>query len=66
MASASSYVLQYDEKSYCPKCGNNVELLCEKLDTRLESTTKKLGAWFYVCFDCRLIAQVGKGEVPRE
>jgi hypothetical protein len=55
------YVLQLDEKSFCPKCGKNVELLCES-----NSFKKTLGPWFYICFDCRLVAEVGKGEVPRE
>ena len=52
----SDYILQYDPKSFCPKCGKNIYLLCRKDNTSLNS-------WHYICWDCRLIAQLGKGEV---
>lgn len=55
----SDYVLQLDEKSICKYCGKYIELLC----TQWVSLRK---AWFYICFDCRKVFQVGKGEVERE
>jgi len=50
----SNYVLQSAEKSHCPKCGSEVDLLCEKdFD----------GPAFYICFNCKVIGHVGKGPV---
>ena len=54
-----SYILQVDEKTFCKYYGKSVELLCHAMAGR--------GSYmFYICFDCRKVFQVGKGEVPRE
>ena len=56
----SRYVLQHAEKSICPKCQKYLELLChEWAGPRRERA-------FYICFDCRVVYEVGKGEVRRE
>ena len=57
----STFVLQIDEKSYCKYCGKNVELLCHDM-----ITVHGTRPMFYICFDCRKVFEVGKGEVPRE
>lgn len=54
------YVIQKAEKSFCPKCNKSVDLLCRK-DGDNENFP-----WFYICFDCKLVAEVGRGEVERE
>jgi len=55
----SEYLLQADEKSFCPVCRKPVCLLCRR-DGRTRGWP-----WFYICFGCQLVAQVGEGEVPR-
>lgn len=51
------YVLQLAEKSHCKDCGSVVSLLI-KYDGN--------GPAFYVCWQCKTVAQVGKGLVlPR-
>lgn len=53
------YVVQNDSRSTCRHCGEPVDLLCDSA-----GNTRK--AWFYVCWSCKVIAQVGVGEVQRE
>lgn len=55
----SNYIIQRAEKSHCPNCGMTVDLLA-----RRDSNNKV--PWFYICWSCRLIAEVGRGEVIRE
>jgi hypothetical protein len=55
----SSYVIQTDEKTKCPKCGNSVRLLAPYW-------LKRRPVMFYICFLCYLVVEVGKGEVPKE
>lgn len=55
----STYILQLDEKSFCPKCGKPVDLLAT-----IELFHKK--PWFYICWACHHVAQVGVGPVERE
>ena len=56
----SPYILQRDEKTYCPKCGASVDMLCR-------NDGKHYGwPWFYICWQCKLVAHVGKGEVLRD
>lgn len=54
--SASNYVIQIADKSFCPTCTKNLHLLC-----RIDGTTR--APWFYICFDCKVVAEVGKGIV---
>jgi hypothetical protein len=55
----SEYIIQNDEKSFCPKCAKPLDLLCER-NPRI-----RLKDWFYICWDCKLIAQVGAGPAER-
>lgn len=55
----SNYVLQLDEKSFCPQCEKPVDLLCDN-----EGNVRK--PWFYICWACKTVAQVGVGPVGRE
>jgi hypothetical protein len=57
MTRKSNYVIQKAEKSFCPGCHESVTLLCQ----RDGKTTGH--PWFYICFDCKMIAEVGKGPV---
>lgn len=52
----SSYELIATEKSFCPSCNNNLELL------RLDDPTKPQ---FFICFNCKFIGEVGVGPVNR-
>jgi hypothetical protein len=51
----SRYVLQDDDKTFCPVCHGQVKLLC-----RLDG---KMKPWFYICFKCAEIAELGRGRV---
>jgi hypothetical protein len=55
MKSQSNYVLQPDKKSFCPYCQADVVLLC-----REDGNNRK--PWFYICFICKVVMEVGKGE----
>lgn len=55
----SPYIIQKDEKSRCPNCSEYVDLLCR------EDGNNNF-PWFYICFNCDQVFQVGKGEVRRE
>jgi uncharacterized protein with PIN domain len=52
------YIIQHTTKSHCPHCKGEVELL-----TREEPV--KQGPMFYICWPCKLIAQIGHGEVRK-
>ena len=55
----SAYIIQKDIKSHCNNCNETVDLLCrEDGDVTFP--------WFYICFNCDKVFQVGKGEVVRE
>lgn len=60
---ASNYILQKTTKSFCPKCHKNVDLLCT--DEEMLPALKH-NHWFYICWNCKLVAEVGKGEVFRD
>jgi hypothetical protein len=60
MPRTSRYVIQFTEKSLCPKCSARVKLLCHQLG----SMTAR--AAFYICFSCAHVSQVGVGPVPEE
>jgi hypothetical protein len=60
MAKRSAYVVQRDGKSFCPKCRQALDLLC-----RRDGQVKR-APWFYICWVCMAITEVGKSEVPRE
>lgn len=58
---ASAYILQPSDKTLCPSCKTHVDMVATrsgKLDGR--------HPWFYVCWTCRAITQVGVGPVLRE
>jgi len=54
MSRLYKYMRIKTEKSFCPHCSRNVELLC---------SDAKNSPMFYICWDCKLIAEVGIGEV---
>jgi DNA-directed RNA polymerase subunit M/transcription elongation factor TFIIS len=56
------YILQTAHKSHCDQCGETLALLCEG-DPRL---TLEDFTWFYICFKCQRISQVGVGLVRDE
>lgn len=58
MSQENPYVMQYDEKSFCKKCGKNVELL-------VQENPVPHRPMFYICFHCMDVAEVGVGEVKR-
>ena len=51
----SKYIIQAAEKSFCPICHSTTTLLCRK-----DGNNKH--PWFYICFVCKTVLQVGKGE----
>ena len=59
MDSNSTYVLQDASKTRCPDCQEYVKLLCREDGSRR-------WPWFYICFNCSFITEVGKGRIPRE
>lgn len=52
----SNYVLQLADKTSCPECHEHVHLLCRR-------DGKNDVPWFYVCWWCENIYEVGKGRV---
>ena len=55
----SNYVVQGTTKSVCPACASPVDLLCPKSGNTFKP-------WFYICWLCKSITQVGVGPVIRE
>lgn len=53
------YLLQDSPKTHCKGCDNSVTLLCE--DDKLSVNALP---WFYICWVCKRVFQVGKGEIP--
>lgn len=51
----TNYVLTETIDTRCPQCGRRPMLLCNPGSG---------SPAFYICFDCRQAAQVGKGPVP--
>lgn len=67
-----NYTTYHTEKSFCPGCNKTVLALSADIDD-LELVIQDLVEEehpqypsFYICFDCRRIFQVGKGEVKVE
>ena len=52
----STYVVQQESTAICPMCGQRMYLLCDR-----KGNSKK--PWFYICWTCRNIVQVGIGPV---
>ena len=52
----SNYVLQLDSKTTCYNCHSNVSLLCDQ-----ECSPGK--PMFYICWNCKVVAESGKGVV---
>jgi hypothetical protein len=60
MMAKSPYVVQPDGHTMCPSCHKHVDLLCEEFPPR------RLRPWFYICWNCKTIVQLGVGPVRRE
>lgn len=56
MNNKSEYVIQKTEKSFCVNCRSNLHLLCHE-------DMKKGEPAFYICFTCKSVREVGKGEI---
>lgn len=56
----SKYVIQIVPNTRCPNCNQPVDMLC-----RADGTASHW-PWFYICWHCDLILEVGKGEVKRD
>jgi hypothetical protein len=54
----SHWVVQKAENTTCSTCTYTVDLLC-----RVDGVMKQA---FYICWECKAVAQVGVGPVPRE
>jgi len=54
---ASNYIIQATQSSYCPNCNNLVYLLCDKDGRQCPS--------FYICWNCKFVAEIGKGPVQK-
>lgn len=57
------YVIQKTNKSFCYKCNKKVDLLASD---NLTSDNLREDAMFYICWNCKTVAQVGVGPVKRE
>jgi hypothetical protein len=55
----STYVVQPSPDSRCPMCNQYLQLLCDR-----KGNIRK--PWFYICWSCRNITQVGIGPVEEE
>lgn len=55
----SKYVTQVTERSVCPICNKHLTFLCH-------ARTVEGQPMFYICWNCRTVAEVGKGPVPQE
>jgi hypothetical protein len=53
---ADEYHLVECDKSFCPTCGEKAMLLCSDLVTPA----------FYICWNCRMVAEVGVGPIKKE
>jgi hypothetical protein len=61
MSKKSKYSTILARKSYCPRCGATLTLLARRdclISDRLP--------WFYICWYCKKIHQVGVGEVRED
>lgn len=56
----SSWVVKHDEKSFCSRCGQELELLCK------EFSLSRRDPMFYICWACKKVFQAGVGEVREE
>jgi hypothetical protein len=59
MSRLSTYVVQAATGSRCPVCGQHLALLCDR-----NGNPKK--PWFYICWLCHNVTQVGVGPVTEE
>ena len=55
----SKYILQKTDKSFCKYCNNKVSLLCHFSDMISFAS-------FYICFKCKKVFEIGKGEVKKD
>jgi len=62
---SQDYVIQKDEHSLCKSCEGPMDLLCEKYPT-VATSLLFYRPWFYICWNCKLVSQVGTGPVQRE
>jgi hypothetical protein len=59
MSRVSTYIVQAALNAKCPLCGQPVDMLCDH-----KGNIKK--PWFFVCWTCRNITQIGVGPVTEE
>lgn len=62
----SDYIIETEEKSFCPKCHQRVDLLAPGVSYANRSNAPDKTPWFYICWACKFVAQVGVGPVGRE
>lgn len=60
----SSYIIQRADKSICPHCHHHVDLLAT--DDDMLKALKRSKHWFYICWHCHIVTEIGCGEVKRE
>lgn len=63
MKNQSRYILTKTEKSRCPHCNKHVDLLSTDEDI-LHGL--KHSHWFYICWHCKRVYEIGRGEVKRD
>lgn len=54
----SKYIIQEALNTKCPTCQKPVDLLC-----MADGNNRR--PWFYICWNCTFIAELGKGIVIR-
>jgi hypothetical protein len=54
---SDDYVIQKSSSSLCGQCEKPLDLLCFEFAE---------GPMFYICWFCKRVTEVGKGEVRRE
>ena len=57
-AAQSQYILQDESKTWCMRCDSRMHLLCHH--DRVPSAVRP---WFWICFNCKTVVEVGKGDV---
>lgn len=63
--SKSNYILQDRSTAHCPQCQRICHLLCH--DRFSDSKARRFRKpWFFICFTCKKIFEVGQGEVRYE
>lgn len=56
--SKSRYEIQATEKSFCPDCHQPVDMMAD-------DSTSLSRSWFYICWACKKVFEIGVGPVER-